>query len=69
MAGEIPPHPFPIPVILPCIQFVGGPVLVLLVPVVTEMDFTDFPRATIPYVRRVLFESRAPLESDDCFFH
>jgi len=69
MAGEIPLHSFPIPMVLSRVQFIGSPVLVLLVPIIAEMDFPNLSRETVLYVRSVLFESRSPLESDDTFFH
>ena len=69
MAGEIPVHSFPIPVILACVQFVGSPVLVLLVPVIPKMNLASFSRLSVPHVRRVLFESRSSLESENLFFH
>jgi len=69
MAGEISPHSLPIPVVLSCIEFIGSSILVLLVPVITEMDLASFSRLSVQYIRRVLFETRPPLESDDAFFH
>jgi hypothetical protein len=69
MAGEISTHSFYISMILSRVQSIGCPVPILLVPVIPEMDFSNFFRATVLYVRRVLFESRSPLESEDAFLH
>ena len=69
MSHEIPLHSLPIHVILSRVQFIGSPVLVLLVPIITKVEFSGFLRLFVLYVRRVFFESRSPLESDDRFLH
>ena len=69
MAGEISSHPLNVSMILSRVQSIGSPVLVLLVAVISEMEFADFSRLFVSYVRGVLFESRSPFESEDLFFH
>ena len=69
MAGEISSHPLNVSMILSRVQFIGSPIPILLIPVITEMDFSNFFRATVLYVRRVLFESGTSFESDDAFIH